>query len=253
VASYRSSIDGLRAIAVLSVVLFHCGFARFSGGYVGVDIFFVISGYLITRKIHLEIVENNFSFLAFYLARMRRLFPALLATVTVTMLGGTLIFTPEHFSALAQSAIYSILAASNVYFWSQTGYWDLQSNLKPLLHIWSLSVEEQFYLVWPLLLLCSSRLRHHLGLALLFAIVCISVYFAGVIGELHPSAVFYLMPFRAFEFATGAVLIKFEQYRPKPGIALEIATAIALGLIIWPILTYSERTRFPYPEHSTSA
>src|ERR1700712_2253555 len=156
---YRSEIDGLRAIAVLSVLLFHCGFLSFSGGYVGVDVFFVISGYLITKNISISLLDETFSFRRFYLARLLRLYPALLATVAGTFLFASLLFTPPLLAKLAASAVASVLTFSNIYFWQEISYWDLEVNLKPLLHIWSLSVEEQFYFVWPLLLWAASRTR----------------------------------------------------------------------------------------------
>src|SRR4051794_9723614 len=144
--AYRPEIDGLRAIAVLGVLLFHAGFAAFSGGYAGVDVFFVISGYLITRIILRAIDAGEFSFVAFFVNRVRRLFPALLTTVAVSVLVGGLLFSPPTMKKLAEAAIVSVLGLSNIYFWSEAGYWDIESAFKPLLHIWSLSLEEQFYM-----------------------------------------------------------------------------------------------------------
>ena len=155
--AYRPEIDGLRAIAVLGVLLFHAGFPAFSGGYAGVDVFFVISGYLITRTILTGIDAGRFSYVGFFVNRVRRLFPALLTTIGVSLLIGALLFTPPHLKKLAEAAIVSVLGISNIYFWSEASYWDIESAFKPLLHTWSLAVEEQFYLVWPALLLIASR------------------------------------------------------------------------------------------------
>src|ERR1043166_5736172 len=158
--AYRPEIDGMRAIAVLGVLLFHAGFPAFSGGYAGVDVFFVISGFLITRIILTAIDAGEFSFTGFFVNRVRRLFPALLTTVAVPVTLGGLLFPPPATKKLAEAAIVSVLGLSNIYFWSETGYWDIDSTLKPLLHIWSLSLEEQFYLLWPPLLLLASAARN---------------------------------------------------------------------------------------------
>src|SRR4051795_957701 len=157
VLAYRPEIDGMRAIAVLGVLLFHAGFSTFSGGYAGVDVFFVISGYLITRIIVGGIDAGRFSFIAFFINRVRRLFPALLVTVGISVIFGGLLFSPPAMKKLAEAAIVSVLGLSNIYFWSEAGYWDIESASKPLLHIWSLSIEEQFYLLWPPLLLLAWR------------------------------------------------------------------------------------------------
>src|SRR4051812_23469870 len=158
--TYRPEIDGLRAIAVLGVLLFHAGFPAFSGGYAGVDVFFVISGYLITRNILTAIDAGRFSYVEFFTNRVRRLFPALLTTIGISLLIGALLFTAPHMKKLAEAAIVSVLGVSNIYFWSEASYWDIESAFKPLLHVWSLSLEEQFYLVWPPLLLMVSRAKN---------------------------------------------------------------------------------------------
>ena len=177
------------------MLLFHVGLPQFSGGYAGVDVFFVISGYLITRNIQRELVAGTFSFQRFYLARLRRLYPALLATVALTLLFGALVFAPPHLAGLAPSAIASRLVF-NIFFWSEVGYWDSEISLKPLLHIWSLSLEEQFYLVWPLLLFAASLLKYRrAAIALVIAGVgAASYYYAG---EFDRTAAFYWMPLRA--------------------------------------------------------
>ena len=131
---HRADITGLRAIAVLAVICFHAEFPRFAGGYTGVDVFFVISGYLITAKILRELDQGRFSVWRFYVGRLRRLFPALLTTATLTFGLGVLILSPEHLINLAQSSIAATFWVSNIFFWLGAGYWDLESSLKPLLH-----------------------------------------------------------------------------------------------------------------------
>jgi len=151
--AYRPDIDGLRAIAVLSVMFFHLEERALPGGFVGVDIFFVISGYLITKLIYSELqASGSFSFRNFYLRRLRRLFPALFATLLLSLLLASRLLAPADLVEFAQSLVTSILSISNLFFWSVAGYFDSDSSLKPLLHTWSLSIEEQFYFLWPALL-----------------------------------------------------------------------------------------------------
>jgi peptidoglycan/LPS O-acetylase OafA/YrhL len=151
---YRSDIDGLRAIAILLVVLFHVGLV-FHGGFIGVDVFFVISGYLITGQLIREIKDDSFSFVRFWERRMRRLFPALVVSVFVAVAMGFFILLPEDYLSLTRSAVYQQLMLANVFFWKWSGYFDGSSELKPLLHMWSLAVEEQFYVCLPILLYLS--------------------------------------------------------------------------------------------------
>ena len=147
--AYRPDIDGLRAFAVMSVFLFHLDFKYFSGGFVGGDVFFVISGFLITNLIKKEVDDGTFTFANFYFRRIRRLFPALFFVVFLSFIFGFLLLSPTHFESFCESAIYAILATSNFLFWKDSGYFDIEASFKPLLHTWSLGVEEQFYLVWP--------------------------------------------------------------------------------------------------------
>lgn len=203
--AYRPDIDGLRAIAVLAVVIFHLGFENFEGGFLGVDVFFVISGFLITSIIAPKMAAGTFSFKDFYLGRIRRLIPPALVTVAVTFLASAFILDPADLIGMAKSAIASVFSVSNILFFTEAGYWDAQSELKPLLHTWSLGVEEQFYLIWPLLVLVFLKLNHKINLAWAFALAT----FAGLIVSewmlrINPSAAFYLLPARFFEFSIGA-------------------------------------------------
>src|SRR5262249_4879117 len=140
------------------VVLFHAGFEGVAGGFIGVDVFFVISGFLITGNIYRELQAGTFRFSEFYARRARRLFPALFFTLSATFLAGIALLSPEHLQLLAESTLYALGCASNVLFWKQADYFDASAHVKPLLHTWSLSVEEQFYFVWPLTLAALHRL-----------------------------------------------------------------------------------------------
>ena len=206
--NYRADIDGLRALAVLSVVIFHLDISGFEGGYVGVDIFFVISGYLITSIIIRNYEDGKFQLPAFYARRIRRLVPPLIATVAASLLGAAFLMTPDDMAAMSRSAAAALFSVSNFVFYAESGYWDTASELKPLLHTWSLGVEEQFYLFWPSLIIGMLSVRRVIAfgtslalLALLGAALC--VWYTSV----DQSAAFYLLPFRVFQFALGAWLI----------------------------------------------
>ena len=155
---YRPEIDGLRAIAVLPVILFHAGFDFFKGGFVGVDVFFVISGYLITTIIILEISEGRFSILNFYERRARRILPALFFMMTACIPFAWLWLKPDDLKDFGQSLIAVSTFSSNILFWLESGYFDTASELKPLLHTWSLAVEEQYYILFPIFLILSWNL-----------------------------------------------------------------------------------------------
>src|ERR1700754_1301303 len=152
-ADYRADIDGLRAIAVIAVLLFHLGVARFGGGFVGVDVFFVISGYLITGMI----VREGFSLIGFYARRGRRLLPAMFTVIALSNVAAFLFLSPEHLASYARSAVASVLLVCNFLFWQESGYFDLAARLKPLLHLWTLALEWQFYFVWPLMLIAARK------------------------------------------------------------------------------------------------
>ena len=156
---YRPEIDGLRALAVVPVILFHAGFEFFSGGFVGVDVFFVISGYLITTIIIQDIDKKRFSLVYFYERRARRILPVLYVVVFFTLIASYFILLPEDLVSLGKSAVSIPLFSSNFYFWSERGYFGVANELKPLVHTWSLAVEEQFYIVFPLLLIILKNYR----------------------------------------------------------------------------------------------
>jgi len=243
---YFSHIDGLRAIAVLAVLCFHVKFDFATGGFIGVDIFFVISGFLITRNILAD--GEKFSFRNFYLRRFRRLYPALVATVIATCLVAYAIMDGESLQALGESAIAAVISLSNVLFWMQSGYWDTSSDLKPLLHTWSLGVEEQFYLIWPAILVFAFPANKIRNQALFFIVL---ILFTTIVAEwalsTYPSAAFFLTPFRIGQFAIGGLLAithtKLSERLPsltKTGLNLA-----GLVLLILPIFLYTDTTRFP--------
>jgi peptidoglycan/LPS O-acetylase OafA/YrhL len=240
-AGYRPDIDGLRAVAVLSVLFYHLGFAPFAGGYVGVDVFFVISGYLITRLITGQIDRQTFSLRTFYVRRIRRLLPALLATSTGSLVAGYFLFSPERLKELASSLIYASFSLSNWYFFRHSDYFAAESTTRPLLHTWSLSVEEQFYLVWPafLLLITARPWRRWAPLAVASAGV-ISLILA-VRFHAHTAALFYLTPFRAFELAIGAMMVWIGNVASPANWQREIALLTGLALIAIAVLALGGR------------
>jgi peptidoglycan/LPS O-acetylase OafA/YrhL len=198
------SIEGMRAIAVLVVLFFHLDIKFFSGGYLGVDLFFVISGFIITRNILFDLNNENFSIKNFYIRRFRRLFPALAVTILITIIISLLIIPPEQLIKTSQSAISAIFSLANVNFWLEAGYFDASASTKPLLHTWSLSVEEQFYLFWPAALLLLKDVRKLLFFS--FALLLLSLTASYIFRASDPDAVFYLLPFRVHQLMAGALV-----------------------------------------------
>lgn len=264
--TYRPDIDGLRAIAVLSVLFYHLDETLLSGGFVGVDIFFVISGYLITKLIVNELRETGqFSFKYFYIRRVRRLFPALFATLALSLLVAGYLLSPAHLIEFAKSAVAAIASLSNLYFWSAAGYFDSQSQLKPLLHTWSLSVEEQFYLIWPAVLVGLFALSRKwvipsfivcmgiLSLALNITVFAEQAEIASWFDvednqsafDVHSTA-FYWLPFRVFEFAIGAILVWLPHAQQRSKFWLpESQFIVGLGLIIYSVIELDSKIEFP--------
>jgi|TARA_B100002003_G_scaffold205199_1_gene198508 peptidoglycan/LPS O-acetylase OafA/YrhL len=227
--NYRPEIDGLRAVAVLPVILFHAGFELFSGGYVGVDVFFVISGYLITTIIHSEVKERRFSIVRFYERRARRILPALFLVCTVATVFCWAWMTPEMFKDYAQSLVAVNVFASNILFWMQSGYFDGASELKPLLHTWSLAVEEQFYLIFPLLLLILRRAQPRILFTTIVGLSVLSLAIAQLRIDLAPSEAFYLLHTRAWELGVGALAAIAMADGPRPLLGPRVAAATGLG------------------------
>lgn len=204
--SYRPEVDGLRAVAVMPVILFHAGFSVFSGGFVGVDIFFVISGYLITSIILADLATGTFSFGAFYERRARRILPALFLVTTVTTLFAWQILLPSQFEDFGESIGTMALFLSNHYFQQKVDYFDTAAELQPMLHTWSLSVEEQFYLMFPPLLLALWGLGVRRLWPVLLLIGAASLWAAQHALTISPEFAFFSLPTRAFELIAGALL-----------------------------------------------
>jgi len=242
---YQAELDGLRALAVVGVLLCHLDFDWLPGGFVGVDIFFVLSGYLITRLIVTEIGETGrFRFGNFYVRRIRRLYPALVTTVIAAWIGSFLLLSPEQMLNFVQSAIAALFSYSNVLFSMQADYFDALATTKPLLHTWSLSVEEQFYLVWPLLLLIASRARGKVGMLVALALVCVfSLALAQYWLPDNPALSFYMLPARAVELGLGAVVVFLPALRDKW--LLNAATIAGVAAMIAAMMLYSDETPFP--------
>lgn len=244
---YRPEIDGLRAIAVVPVILFHAGFEPFGGGFVGVDVFFVISGYLITSIILCELNAGTFSIARFYERRARRILPALFLVMAASSLIAWIIFLPNDLLLFSKSLIATTLFSSNVLFWNETGYFDTAAELKPLLHTWSLAVEEQYYIVFPLFLLTMWRYaRARTGFAL--ALIGIASLIAAEWGvQNHPEAAFFLLPFRLWELVLGAYVALHVSKHPVRGShrVFEFASAAGLALILWAVFAFGKATPFP--------
>jgi len=243
---YISDIDGLRAVAVLAVILFHAGYRWIPGGFIGVDLFFVISGYLITRNILFDVQRKHFSFFDFYVRRARRLFPALFVTLLLSFIFAYWLFTPAELARFGQSLLYANMSLSNFFFMSEAGYFDAGADLKPLLHTWSLSVEEQFYLIWPFVLVGMMWFRNKkvIWIFLLLSAL-VSVYASDIMIEENPSASFFMLPFRVFEFSIGALVIWAESVKLRQKYAYDLLTLLGLGMILYSALTFTHTMKFP--------
>jgi len=204
---YRKDIDGLRALAVLSVVLYHLGFHTLSGGFIGVDIFFVISGYLITQSIRQDIQNGTFTISSFYVKRIRRIIPALFTITLLTITGALFILPIYEVEEFALSVMSVATFSSNIFFWLNLDYFSVSSELKPLLHTWSLGIEEQFYILFPLFMLFSQRLRNKkiIYWMLLFFIVSFFISVSPLAIN-NPTANFFLPITRFWELLAGSIL-----------------------------------------------
>src|SRR6185437_11564090 len=243
---YRADIDGLRAIAVLLVVASHLHVAHFAGGYIGVDVFFVISGYLISSNIVPQIRAGSFSLTDFYLRRIRRIFPALIVMLAATIPLAWRFLFPTEMVEYARSLLAAVFACSNTLLWSWGGYFASQNELKPLLHTWSLGVEEQFYLLFPLCLLALTRFRQQAWIKpFICALAVVSLVAASILAYRNPHAAFFNVGLRAWELMIGAILS--QRYVPSPHrrISRELATVLGLLAIVLPAILYTATSTFP--------
>jgi peptidoglycan/LPS O-acetylase OafA/YrhL len=240
---YRADIDGLRAVAVLAVIWYHSGLPGLTGGSSGVDVFFVISGYLIAGHVARDLDAGRFSLAEFYQRRVRRIAPALLATLVVTLLAGYALLLPESLNDLARSALASLALVPNMFFWidDPAGYFQAIKRTPPvLLHMWTLGIEEQFYLFFPLLLLGAHRFR--LVRPTIIAVIAGSFLLSALVASRAPTAAFYLLPTRAWELAAGALLSAGQVAIPPRWRAL--TSTGGLGLITAAFVLLDER--MPY-------
>jgi peptidoglycan/LPS O-acetylase OafA/YrhL len=241
---YRPDIDGLRAVAILSVMAFHIWPWRVSGGFIGVDVFFVISGYLISSILFSEIASNQFSILAFYERRIRRIFPALFAMLIVVSAVISFFLLPNELIDYAKSVIAATTSTSNFYFWRHSGYFEAPMS-KPMLHTWSLAVEEQFYLTFPMFLLFTRRffprLLKHAVVLLFFFSLAASI----VVVRYNPNTAFYMPYTRAWELLLGTI-VSLRFFPRLPHVLLRNAVTLAgMGLIAYSALRYLPQTPFP--------
>lgn len=246
-AGYRPDIDGLRTISVVSVLCYHYGFGPFTGGFVGVDVFFVISGYLITSIIFREMQQGRFSLLGFYDRRVRRILPATLLTIIATAAAGYFVLLPSDYAAFGESAAYASFGVANFYFlWNTGGYFDSRADLMPLLHMWSLAVEEQFYFLWPILLMAVFSLSRGSRYAIagtLAAIVVISFSIAVWTVNVDRQLAFYMIQSRAWELAIGAAVAFLPAMSSRP--AGEVLSIAGIGLISFGVFGLTSQSPFP--------
>lgn len=249
---YRAEIDGLRALAVLPVILFHAGFDWFGGGFVGVDIFFVISGYLITSIIFSEMAEGKFSILNFYERRARRILPALFFVMMVSLLFAFLWLSVDSLKDFGQSLVAVSTFSSNILFWIQSGYFDSAAELKPLLHTWSLAVEEQYYIIFPIFLLLTWRF------GIKWIVILLSLVFVISLGVAHwassyaedakiISGSFFLLPTRGWELLLGVFVAFYLKHNAhiKSHAINQVLSLLGFSMIVYAITVFNQQTPFP--------
>ena len=249
-SNYRLDIDGLRSLAVLSVVLFHAFPDVIHGGFIGVDIFFVISGYLISSIIYKGLNDRSFSFSDFYARRIKRIFPALIVVLISCLLFGWFSLLSNEYQQLGKHTFGASTFTNNFMFWAESGYFDNDAGTKPLLHLWSLSIEEQFYLLWPLLLWWIYKWKAHLGKILIGLTVGFTLLHFYIF---HPDrvAAFYAPYARFFELLVGAY-IAYQHLQPKRKTIhpllkrfKSIQSFLGLGLILIGIQIITKESHFP--------
>jgi peptidoglycan/LPS O-acetylase OafA/YrhL len=243
---YRPDIDGLRTIAVGSVLLYHYGLTAIPGGFIGVDVFFVISGYLITNILARDISAGGLSITSFYNRRIRRILPAVLFVLVACLAAGWLLLAPGDYEVLGHSAAYSAVGGANLYFYWNTGYFDQAAELMPLLHLWSLGVEEQFYVVWPLLLagiMWVARGKAWVTIAAILVVIAASFAASVLVMPTDPKGAFFLPHLRAWELAVGALIAFMPAIRWR--IVSELMGVIGLALIAYSLIMLKAGDTFP--------
>ena len=242
--THRREIDGLRALAVLPVILFHAGFATFGGGFVGVDVFFVISGYLITGIILRDLSRGQFSIRRFYERRARRILPALFTVMFACIPFAFLWMLPSQYDEFSRSILAVVLFISNLFFWHESGYFAAEAAEKPLLHTWSLGVEEQFYLLFPLLLMLLWRWKKLRMLPMMMALALLSLGLSEYASRYYLNVNFFFLPTRAWELLIGA-MAAFSPLHTTEKRCASLLALLGIVLIIAAIFTFTEAMRLP--------
>jgi histidinol-phosphate phosphatase family protein len=241
---YRADIDGLRAVAVLSVLAFHIGLSIVPGGFVGVDVFFVISGYLISSIVFSEIAASRFSVIGFYERRIRRIFPALFAMLAVCSVFASIYLLPTELVAYSKSMLAATASASNIYFWLHSGYFNSPTS-QPLLHTWSLAVEEQFYISFPIFLVLVRRFFSRRLRVSVVALFFVSLVASAIVVSRRPETAFYMPYTRAWELLLGTILSLGMFPRVRSGWLRNLATIVGIGMIAFSVFVYTPATVFP--------
>jgi peptidoglycan/LPS O-acetylase OafA/YrhL len=242
---YRPDLDGLRGIAVAAVVAYHLDLPFVPGGFVGVDIFFVLSGFLITRLIAAELRAGSFSLVRFYERRIRRIVPALVFVSAATTAMAVGLLLPDELERFASSLVAAAFSVSNVWFFNHSGYFDSGSGTQPLLHTWSLGIEEQFYIVFPLLLMAVVRWRPLWLAKAIWLTFAVSLVASIAFLPEHPLGAFFLLHARAWELLAGAIVALGLVPRPASNAQREIGVTVGLAAIAFAIVAYDKKTPFP--------
>lgn len=247
---HRNDIDGLRAIAITSVIAYHCGFRWAGGGYAGVDIFFVISGYLIGYLVYREIEAKTFSITRFYSRRAKRILPALFSVLIFSYVAGMLLLSPMEMQRFARSALAAVTSSANIFYWRTSGYFAPNSGQNPLLMTWSLGVEEQFYMLFPLLMLLLRKAPRRLLIGVLAAAGALSLAVSIVGTRSHPTAAFFLLPSRAWEIAAGVLLAVVESgpsvsSRRLAALPTHALSLVGLTCMLASVMWFKVSTPFP--------
>ena len=244
--SYRPEIDGLRALAVLPVIFYHANFSLFKGGFLGVDIFFVISGYLITSIILQDMSSGTFSLKNFYERRIRRILPALFLVILATIILSWMILLPSDMINFSESILYVLTFTSNIFFWQQNDYFDPSGEYLPLLHTWSLAVEEQFYILFPIFLIFAYKLKQNIVFIAFFLLFFSSLGFSEYASVNGKSYSFYFLPTRGWEICLGILAAFYLRNRKSLSTQRdELFSVIGLSLIIFSIFYLD--SKYPHP------